>query len=73
MLVAFATAFTLRTVISRRPIMQEVRYHPFMRVGRRPTRARTLTAHRTASSDSISIVNYFLYHSFPRGTLRYLY
>lgn len=44
-LVAFAQVLTLRAMISRRPIMQEVRHHPM----------RTLTAHRVANSDTFAM------------------
>lgn len=47
--------------------MQEVRYHLIT------LRYKTVTAHKTANSDSISIVNYFLCNSFPRGTILYRY
>lgn len=44
LLVAFASALTKRTMISRRPIMQEVRHHLI----------KTLTAHRVANSETLS-------------------
>lgn len=59
--IAFATALTLRVMISRWPIMQEVRRHTYC----------APSAHRTTSSGSISIRHRLSVSSFPHGTILY--